>query len=67
MAADSENRPSKTDFLKEFLQRNPKANPKIVNEAWELAGHDGAISGTLVHKIRAELGFAGNLRARSKS
>jgi hypothetical protein len=54
----------KTSFVKEVLFDNPQANPTAVNEAWTAAGMDGTISPTLVNKMRAELGFTGNLRAR---
>ena len=52
----------KTSFVKEVLFDNPQANPTVVNEAWTAAGMDGTISPTLVNKMRAELGLAGNLR-----
>jgi hypothetical protein len=52
----------KTSFVKEVLFDNPQANPTAVNEAWTAAGMDGTISPTLVNKMRAELGLAGNLR-----
>ena len=52
----------KTTFVKEVLFDNPQANPTAVNEAWTAAGMDGTISPTLVNKMRAELGLAGNLR-----
>ena len=54
----------KTSFVKEILFDNPQANPTAVNEAWAAAGMEGTISPTLVNKMRAELGLAGNLRAR---
>jgi len=67
MVATTNNSTNKTAFVVSVLQEHPKANPVFVNSAWKKAGRDGSISGTLVHKIRAELGLAGNLRARSKS
>ena len=36
-----------------------------MNEAWTKAGFDGSISGTLVNKMRSELGLTGNLRRKS--
>jgi hypothetical protein len=57
----------KTSFVKEFLNDNPRGNVKAVNEAWEAAGFDGTISATLVNQMRALLGLAGNLRAKSKT
>jgi hypothetical protein len=56
----------KSAFIKEVLQKDSKANAKVVNEAWKAAGHDGSISTTLVQKLRATLGLAGNLRAGRK-
>ncbi len=67
MVAATNNGANKTAFVTGVLQKNPKANPVLVNAAWKESGRTGSISGTLVHKIRAELGLAGNLRARSKS
>jgi hypothetical protein len=52
----------KTEFVKEVLGKNPHANPKTVNDEWKAAGQDGTISATLVNKLRASLGLAGNLR-----
>jgi hypothetical protein len=52
----------KTEFVKEVLGKNPRANPKAVNEEWKAAGQDGTISATLVNKLRASMGLAGNLR-----
>jgi hypothetical protein len=54
----------KTSFVKEVLFDNPQANTTAVNEAWSAAGTDGAISATLVNKMRAQLGLTGNLRAQ---
>ena len=33
--------PNKTNFVKEFLQGNPQAKAKAVNEAWTAAGMKG--------------------------
>jgi hypothetical protein len=57
----------KTDFVKSVLVNDPRANTKAVNDAWKAAGRDGQISATLVNKLRSSLGFAGNLRARTKN
>jgi hypothetical protein len=54
----------KTSFVKEFLNDHPEGNVKAVNEAWTKAGFDGSISGTLVNKMRSELGLTGNLRGK---
>ena len=54
----------KSDFVRDVLSKNAKANPKDVNDAWKGAGRSGEISPSLVHKIRADMGVTGNLRAR---
>lgn len=66
MAATT-NGQTKTDFVKEVLQADPTANPKVVNDAWREAGREGTISGTLVHMVRANLGLTGMLRPRTKA
>ena len=55
----------KTSFIKEFLNDHPEGNVKAVNEAWTKAGFDGSISGTLVNRMRSQLGLTGNLRRKS--
>jgi len=57
----------KTSFVRQVLEKRPQSNPKAVNQAWNEAGHEGSISGTLVQKIRAELGLTGNIPTRVKS
>ena len=47
--------PGKTSFVKEFLQSNPQANTKDVNEAWQAAGYEGTISPTSVNKTRVAM------------
>ena len=59
--------PGKTMFVKEFLIDNREGNVRAVNEAWTAAGFGGSISSTLVNKMRAKLGLAGNLRRRTKT
>src|SRR6516164_3463581 len=51
----------KTGFLKEYLNDNPQANARAVNEAWKDAGFEGSISNTLVTKLRSEMGLTGNI------
>jgi hypothetical protein len=51
----------KTGFVKEFLNDNPQANTKSVNDAWAAEGFEGTISSTLVTKIRSEMGLTGNI------
>src|SRR5208282_5817479 len=57
----------KTSFVKEFLQGNPQANTKAVNEAWQAAGFEGTISPTLVNKTKVKMNLTGNLRGNSKT
>jgi hypothetical protein len=59
--------PNKTQFVTEYLQKNPTANPAAVREAWTTAGQPGSVSVTLVNKLRAELGLTGNLRGMSRA
>jgi hypothetical protein len=54
----------KTAFVKEFLNDNPLANTRAVNEAWKAEGFEGTISHTLVTKVRSQLGLTGNMRKR---
>jgi hypothetical protein len=54
----------KTAFVKEFLQSDPQATPRIVNDAWKAAGKKGTISKSLVKKSRAALRQAGNRSVR---
>lgn len=56
----------KSEFVRDALKKNPKANPRVVNDAWKAAGNTGVISNSLVHKIRANMGVTGNLRSRTK-
>lgn len=53
---------TKTSFARAYLGDHPKAGYRAVNQAWNEAGHDGSISETLVHRMRAKLGLTGNLR-----
>jgi hypothetical protein len=51
---------SKSAFVREFIQKNPTANRKAVEEAWRKAGHEGPISSALVSNLRRELGLIGS-------
>jgi hypothetical protein len=53
--------PSKTSFVKDFLNGSPQGTFKTVNEAWTAAGGEGTISKSVVDKTRAKLGLTGNL------
>src|SRR5438105_1081151 len=61
MATATARRLGKTGFVKEYLNDNPQANARAVNEAWNEAGFDGTISNTLVTRLRSELGLTGNI------
>ena len=58
--------PSKTNFVKEFLQGNPQANAKAVNEAWTAAGMKGTISHPVISEVRKELGLIGNQPGKTR-
>jgi hypothetical protein len=66
MATAATATPGKTDFVKEFLNKNPQGNVKAVNEAWATAGMEGTIGSTLINKMRSQMGLTGNLRANSE-
>jgi hypothetical protein len=53
-------------FVKEVLLDNSRANAQAVNEAWQAAGMEGSISGTLVSQVRSRMGLVGNLRGRRR-
>jgi hypothetical protein len=56
--------PGKSEFVKDVLSRNSKANAQAVNEAWTSSGHEGTISTTLVQKMRASMGLTRSRKAR---
>ena len=58
--------PGKTNFVKEFLQGNPQANAKAVNEAWTAAGMKGTISHPIISQVRKQLGLTGNLPGKTR-
>ena len=49
----------KTDFVRDVLTKNARANAKTVKDEWVKSGHEGTISETLVNKMRSEMGLAG--------
>ncbi len=57
----------KTSFVKEFLQGNPQANAKAVNEAWTAAGMKGTISHPVISEVRKELGLTGKLPGKTRT
>ena len=54
----------KTRFVRDLLGREKGADEAAVNRAWKDAGHEGTISGSLVSKIRSELGLTRRRRRR---
>ena len=58
--------PNKTNFVKEFLQGNPQANAKAVNEAWHAAGFEGTIGHPTVSEARKELGLIGTQPGKTR-
>jgi hypothetical protein len=67
MVATTDKKPNKTSFVTGLLEQNPKANLKAVQAEWTAAGHPGSVSHTLVSKLRADMGLAGNIRPRTKA
>jgi hypothetical protein len=55
----------KMAFVRDFIEKNPKANRKAVEEAWLAAGHDGPISSALVSNLRSEMGLTRRRRRRT--
>ena len=58
--------PGKPGFVKRFLNDNPHAKAKAVNEAWQAAGFQGTISTALINRMRAVLGLTGNRGGKTK-
>lgn len=54
----------KSEFVKDVLSKNSKANAQAVNDAWKAAGHAGTISTTLVQKMRAGMGLTSRRKPR---
>ena len=67
MATTATAAPGKTSFVKEFLQGNPQANAKAVNEAWTAAGMKGTISHPIISQVRKQLGLTGNLPGKTRN
>ena len=66
MATTATAAPGKTSFVKEFLQDNPQANAKAVNEAWTAAEMKGTISHPIISQVRKQLGLTGNLPGKTR-
>src|SRR5208282_6807197 len=67
MATTATAAPGKTSFVKEFLQGNPQANAKAVNEAWTAAEMKGTISHPVISEVRKQLGLTGNLPGKTRN
>lgn len=67
MATKTKKGPNKTSFVRDYIEKNPTANRKAVEEAWLAAGHEGPISSALVSNLRSKLGLTGNLRNGSRT
>jgi nucleoid DNA-binding protein len=67
MATTATAAPGKTSFVKEFLQGNPQANAKAVNEAWTAAEMKGTISHPIISQVRKQLGLTGNLPGKTRT
>ncbi len=53
----------KSSFVRDLLGRNPEADEEAVIEAWQKAGNQGTISGSLIYKIRSGLALTGKGRS----
>ena len=62
MVATGTQNQGKTQFIREVLARDPRANARKICKAWEEEGYEGTISQTLVNKQRSLLGLAGNIK-----
>ena len=67
MATSTGQGEGKTTFVRNLLQRDSGVNERSINEAWKAAGHEGTISGTLVYKIRKDLGLTGKRQSADGS
>jgi hypothetical protein len=50
-------KPTKSEFLRKVLSRNPNLEYRQVIQRWAKAGHAGQISNALYYRVRAELGI----------
>ena len=66
MATTATESQGKTSFVKAFLQDNPQAKAKAVNEAWTAAGMKGTISHPVISVVRKQLGLTGNLPGKTR-
>jgi hypothetical protein len=64
MATRTKKGPNKSAFVRDFIQKNPTADRKAVEEAWLAAGHEGVISSALVSHLRSKMGLTRTKRGR---
>jgi hypothetical protein len=64
MATRTKKGPNKSAFVRDFIQKNPTSNRKMVEEAWLAAGHEGPISSALVSRLRSTMGLTRQKRRR---
>ncbi len=57
----------KSLFVKGYLADHPEANPGSIVAAWREAGNAGTISGSLVSKVRKDLGLTGAAAGKSRT
>ena len=65
MAMRTKKGPNKSAFVRDFIQQNPTANRKAVENAWREAGHEGPISSALVSHLRSKMGRTREKRGRA--
>ena len=66
MATTATESQGKTSFVKEFLQGNPQAKAKAVNEAWTGCRDERDDQSPRHQLVRKQLGLTGNLRGKTK-
>jgi len=67
MATVKRKNEGKSMFLKEYLVDHPDAGKETIDAPWREAGNEGAISTSLIGKVRKDLGPTGNRTAQGKS
>lgn len=63
MAGKTRRSQGKQEFVKTFLERNPAASGRMLNEAWKQAGNKGTISGSYFYATKGKMGLT---RARPR-
>ncbi len=57
MAEQRAPEPGKLQFVRQMLQRDPKADERSINQAWKGAGYEGSISRSSVNQVKTKLGM----------